>query len=226
MRDQLLISFISLFIGGCHVMHYDQQGTLVRSYVTTADQRLLLHADSISFSEQHQNHTLIHIDTTQKFQEVEGFGYTLTGGSATLINTMSAQAKEKLLQELFSKDNDALQISYLRISIGASDLHPIAFSYDDPPTGIVDTHLQYFNLGPDTAHILPVLKRILEINPHLRIMATPWSAPAWMKGNKSSIGGSLLPEYYETYATYFVKYIQEMLAHGITIDGRRAGSLH
>ena len=96
-------------------------------------------------------------------------------------------------------------MSYLRLSIGASDLDAAVFSYDDLPTGQTDPELARFSLTPDRAHLLPVLREILAINPELKLLASPWSPPAWMKTNGSSKGGSLRPEFYPAYAQYFVK---------------------
>jgi glucosylceramidase len=66
--------------------------------------------------------------------------------------------------------------------------------------------------------LIPVLKKIIALNPNIKILACPWSAPAWMKSNNNLSGGSLLPQYYSVYANYFVKYIQAMSAQGINID--------
>ena len=135
-----------------------------------------------------------------------------------MINKMNEAEKSALLEELFGKGENSIRISYLRVSIGASDLNPFVFSYDDMPPGQTDTALAHFSLSHDTVDVLPVLKRILAINPGIKIMGSPWSPPAWMKDNKNSKGGSLLPEYYGVYARYFVKYINEMKSRGINID--------
>ena len=109
-------------------------------------------------------------------------------------------------------------VSYLRLSIGASDLNEHTFSYDDLPPGETDTAMKKFDLGPDRLDVIPVLKEILAINPAIKILGSPWSPPAWMKTNDDTRGGRLKPEYYAAYAKYFVKYIQQMKAEGITID--------
>jgi glucosylceramidase len=106
----------------------------------------------------------------------------------------------------------------LRLSIGASDLNKAPFSYNDVPEGETDVNLENFSLANDTLHVIPVLKEILKIAPDIKIMGSPWSPPAWMKDNKDTRGGSLLEEYYPVYAEYFVKYIEAMADHGITID--------
>ena len=160
----------------------------------------------------------IDVDTTQLFQTIDGFGYTLTGGSVYVINRLSAGDKAGLLQELFGSGSNSIGVSYLRISIGASDLDAAVYSYDDMPAGQTDINLTNFNLNPDKTTLIPLLKEILVINPSIKILATPWSPPVWMKSNGSTIGGSLLPQYYNVYAQYFVKYIHQMKAEGITID--------
>ncbi|GAB3697712.1 glucosylceramidase [Spirosoma flavus] len=160
----------------------------------------------------------IHIDDTQTYQTIDGFGYTLTGGSAMLIHGMEAKARAALLNELFSTTGKSIGVSYLRLSIGASDLDERVFSYDDVPAGETDPTLAKFSLAPDREHLIPVLKEILAINPAIKILGSPWSPPAWMKSNRNSKGGSLKSTYYDVYARYFVKYIQEMAKEGIRID--------
>lgn len=160
----------------------------------------------------------ITIDRATTYQMIDGFGYTLTGGSAGLIAGMDAAGRAALLRELFTTDGDGLGVSYLRVSIGASDLDARVFSYDDVPPGRMDPELKHFSLDPDRAGVIPVLKEVLALAPGLRIMASPWSPPVWMKTNRASVGGSLLPEYYPAYAAYFVKYVEGMKAEGIRID--------
>ena len=106
----------------------------------------------------------------------------------------------------------------MRISIGASDLDNAPFSYDDMPTGQTDIALANFSIAADMTNLIPLIKEILVINPKIKIMSSPWSAPVWMKDNNSFKGGILLPIYYESYAQYFVKYIQKMKDQGINID--------
>jgi glucosylceramidase len=189
----------------------------VAFWLTTTDQLSLLQKQStvLSFGTVSNSSPFIDVDTTQILQTIDGFGYTFTGGSANVINQMSASAKASLLQELFGTDSTSIGVSYLRLSIGASDMDASVFSYDDVPS---DTTLSKFNFGPDSVDLIPLLKQVVAINPAIKIIATPWSAPLWMKDNNNSVGGSLLPAYYNVYANYFVKYIQQMKAMGITID--------
>ncbi|HET9747170.1 MAG TPA: glycoside hydrolase family 30 beta sandwich domain-containing protein [Chitinophagaceae bacterium] len=192
----------------------------VTAWITTGDRANLLQKQPnlIPFSSTTNSNPAIEIDSTITYQTIDGFGYTLTGGSAYHINRLPAAQKASLLQELFGKGEASIAISYLRVSIGASDLNAEVFSYDDMPPGQTDVNLANFSLSKDTVDVIPLLKEILGINPDIKIMGSPWSAPVWMKDNGNSVGGSLLPQYYGVYAQYFVKYIQAMRAKGITID--------
>ena len=145
------------------------------------------------------------IHPEQTFQSMDGFGFTLTGGSAQLIQALEPTNKAALLQELFGKNG----ISVLRIGVGATDLDATVFSYEDKP--------RKFSLEPSKADLIPLLQQIIAINPAIKIMATPWSPPVWMKDNAESKGGSLLEKHYQTYAAYLVKYIQAMAKEGINI---------
>ncbi|MDP3392555.1 glycoside hydrolase family 30 beta sandwich domain-containing protein [Sediminibacterium sp.] len=189
-------------------------------WVTTGDQSQLLTKQSFILKTGEVNNALsvIDIDTATKYQIVDGFGYTLTGGSAYLINQMESNAKASLLNELFGSNENAIGVNYLRISIGASDLSSTVFSYNDLPAGQTDTLLNEFSLSADTIDLIPILQKIVAINPAIKIMATPWSPPIWMKDNLNSIGGSLLSKYFHVYANYFVKYLQQMKLKGISID--------
>ncbi|HEY4334995.1 MAG TPA: glucosylceramidase, partial [Puia sp.] len=197
------------------------QPTDVAFWLTKGDQSALLKKQNISLlfgSSTNGNPTIV-VDTTKTYQSIDGFGFCLTDGSAYLINRLPAPDRAALLKELFSTDSNAIGISYLRVSIGASDLSASVFSYDDNATpSLPDTSLQYFSLANDEFDLVPLLKQILVINPSIRILGSPWSAPLWMKTNNSSIGGTLQPVYFDVYARYFVKYIQAMKAEGITID--------
>ena len=192
----------------------------VNFWLTRGDKSSLLKKQDVvlSFDTKANSNPNIDIDTTQTYQSIDGFGYTLTSGSASVINGLPAATKASLLRELFSNETDAIGISYLRLSIGASDLSAEVYTYNDMPAGETDPTLSRFSLDPDRAHVIPLLKEILAINPNIKLLATPWSPPVWMKDNGSSIGGSLKPEFYGVYASYFVKYIQQMRAEGIVID--------
>lgn len=189
-------------------------------YLTRADQTTLFQKQDLSlvFAAGTPSYSVIDVDTAQTFQSIDGFGYTLTGGSATLINGLSATQKDDLLKNLFLWDGTHIGVSYLRISIGASDLSSSAFTYDDMPAGQTDPTLSQFSINAERTDLLPVLKKIIALNPSIKILGSPWSAPTWMKTANSFIGGSLQPQHYGVYAQYLVKYIQAMKAEGIAID--------
>jgi len=188
-------------------------------YLTKTDKSMLFSLQPTKVTKYIENTNFsITVDPEITYQEIDGFGFSLTGGSAFHIHNMTPSHRSRLLNELFKWDNENIGVSYLRISIGASDLDAAPFSYNDLPTGETDVEMTQFSIDKDKDHLIPVLKEILAINPKLKIMGSPWSPPAWMKTNQNSKGGSLKPEYYDAYATYFVKYIKAMAAEGIAID--------
>ncbi|WP_159475334.1 glycoside hydrolase family 30 protein [Chryseobacterium sp. 18068] len=190
----------------------------VQIWMTKGDESVKLQQqNALTFVNTSNNFQNIEIDDAQKFQYIDGFGYTLTGGSVEVINRLSPSKRKALLNELFGNDKNSISISYLRLSIGASDLDGEVFSYDDLQEGQTDPSLSKFSLARDK-DLISMLKEILAINPKIKIIAAPWSPPVWMKDNGKSIGGVLKTEYYDVYAKYFVKYIQGMQKEGITID--------
>jgi glucosylceramidase len=150
---------------------------------------------------------------------MDGFGFTLSQGSASHLLAMSDSARQSVLQELFGSGEKDIRISYLRLAVAASDLNAFPFSYNDlKDPRATDPTLSQFSLSYDTLDVLPILKQILAVNPQIKLMASPWSPPTWMKDNRDTRGGSLLPEFESSYAQYLVKYIQEMDKRGFTID--------
>ncbi|WP_347158228.1 glycoside hydrolase family 30 protein [Pontibacter chitinilyticus] len=173
---------------------------------------------ALNFTSISNQHPTIVVDSAKTYQSIDGFGYTLTGGSAYVLHRMKAAERAAALHELFATDDKNIGVSYLRVSIGASDLSSFAFTYDDLPIGQTDPEMQQFSLEHEETDLIPVLNEILAINPSIKILGSPWTAPEWMKTNNSYVGGHLKPEYYDAYARYFVKYIQGMQAKGIPID--------
>lgn len=193
----------------------------IEAWLTSSDRSSLFgkQAEKIGFSNKNEGRgTAIVIDERQGFQSIDGFGFALTGGSAEHLIRMTAPERAKILKELFAADGNNIGISYLRLSIGASDLNSFVFSYNDLEEGKTDYELKKFSLAQDLNDVVPVLKEILKINPDIKIMGSPWSAPAWMKTKYDVRGGKLKEECYDVYARYFVKYVQEMAKQGITID--------
>lgn len=189
-------------------------------WLTTPDKINLLteQHQHLSFARMRKNIPAIVMDDNNIFQTMDGFGYALTGGTAQLMMKMSPAARTRLLKELFGNGPGDVGTSYLRISVGASDMNDHVFTYDDVPPGETDPDLKNFSLGPDRDDVLPVLKEILAISPKIKILASPWTAPAWMKDNENVKAGSLKKEYYPVYAAYWVKYLETMKTEGISID--------
>lgn len=218
-----LILLLTILVAGCNGRTPESVSAGrgdVTWWMTTGDKGSLLEEQAaLTFARQSDRSSVIKLDTTQRFQSIDGFGYALTGGSADLINEkLTATQRTDLLRELFHPDDNGIGISYLRVSIGASDLDDHVFSYCDLPAGQTDPELKNFTLKEDRENLIPVLKEILALNPDIKIMGSPWSAPVWMKTNNKPKDGSLKPEFYGAYALYFVKYIQEMGNEGIAID--------
>ena len=204
---------------GCKTVN-DEGSKTPDLWLTTPDEQALFQKieDRVKEADSASNNPVIVVTTGNTYQTIDGFGYTLTGGSAIHLSNMDATKRSELLNQLFGTEDGEIGVSYLRVSVGASDLDPAPFSYNDLPEGETDENMDHFSLDPDREYLIPILKEILEIYPDLKIMGSPWSAPTWMKDNKSTIGGSLLPQYYDAYALYFVKYIQAMADEGIAID--------
>jgi glucosylceramidase len=196
------------------------QAQQVEKWLTKADKSVLFQKqnDNQSFGAIKNTEPSIYIDDSKTFQKMDGFGCTLTGGSAMLLQKMKPDERSALLKELFATDKDNIGISYLRISMGASDLDDHVFSYNDLPAGETDPTLKKFSIAEDQKFLIPVLKQVLAINPTIKILGSPWSPPAWMKTNGNTKGGSLKPEFYDIYANYLVKYVQAMKQEGIKID--------
>ncbi|MGH9604351.1 MAG: glycoside hydrolase family 30 protein [Terracidiphilus sp.] len=192
----------------------------IKVWLTTVDRSALFAPQTtlLSFSAAQEQLPAIAVNEMQQFQPIEGFGFALTGGSAQLLMRMTPERRTALLKQLFSTDGDGIGVSYLRVSIGSSDMNARVYSYDDLPAGETDPSLARFSLAPDQADVIPALKEILAIDPRIKILGSPWSAPAWMKTNGQVKGGHLKPKYYGAYAQYFVKYIEGMKAEGVAID--------
>ncbi len=196
-----------------------QSALSAQLWLTTTDRSALFAPQAVllPFSTPGEQLPAITVNDMQQFQPIEGFGFALTGGSAQLLMRMAPAQRAALLKEVFSTEGNGIGASYIRVSIGASDMNDHVYSYDDMPAGASDPDLAKFSLDPDRADVIPVLKEIVAINPHIKILGSPWSAPAWMKTNDDVRGGNLKPEYYGAFAHYLVKYIEGMKGEGINL---------
>ena len=209
-----LLPLLACLLFACSQAGFDSQVWLT----DPAMKILFQEQEKIPFSSGNFSGPVIDINPDMRYQEMDGFGFTLTQGTAKHLLGMSESSRKELLQELFGDDENSIRINYLRLSIAASDLNETVFSYHDLEEGEEDPELEKFDLGPDREDVIPVLKEIMAINPDIKLMGSPWSPPAWMKDNKDTRGGKLLPENYDAYALYFVKYIRQMAEEGFVID--------
>ena len=192
---------------------------VVVAYETTADKSRLFRKETISFGGAGDVDATLTLDPETTFQTVDGFGAAITGSTAFNLYKMPENARRSLLEETFSPTR-GLGYSFVRTSIGCSDFSLSEFSLCDEP-GIENFALS----SEDKEYVIPALKEILAINPELKIMASPWTCPPWMKVDNLKdlkpyprwTSGQLNPQYYDDYATYFVRYLESMRDEGVPI---------
>jgi len=165
----------------------------------------------------------ITVDDGTTYQTMDGFGAAMTDTSAWLISTKLSSANHtQIMNALFSPTN-GIGMSWVRVPMGASDFSATGqmYSYDDMPAGQTDPTLSRFSISHDLAYIVPDLKEAAQLNPALKLMANPWSPPAWMKANGSmgntNGAGTLLSSSYAPLAQYFVKFLQAYAAQGVDV---------
>lgn len=192
----------------------------VAVWITTADHSTALApaAPARFTADDGAGKSRIAIDGTRQFQEIVGFGASLTDSSAWLIqHKLDARQRDALLRELFGRDDGGLGLSFSRLTIGASDFSRHHYSLADTPDGTPDPELKHFSIDENRGDVIPVARAMLAVNPQLKIMASPWSAPGWMKDTNGLIQGTLLPQYYDAFSRYLLKYVDAYAAEGIPI---------
>ncbi|NDI34110.1 carbohydrate-binding protein [Chengkuizengella sediminis] len=189
----------------------------VQVWMTTVDEQKLLEQQVDIFFETDTtfNPITIQVDENIQYQEIDGFGAAVSGSAAYLINQLDSAQQSELLNDLFGKDG--VNFSFVRHTIGASDFSLSSYTYDDLPQGQTDLSLEQFSISQEQVNVIPVLKDIKGINTDVKILGTPWSAPAWMKNNEELNGGTLNPDYYQVYAEYLAKYVQSYENEGLPI---------
>ncbi|MFI5591297.1 ricin-type beta-trefoil lectin domain protein [Amycolatopsis sp. NPDC051758] len=162
----------------------------------------------------------INVNENTTYQQFEGAGASFTDSAAWLLNSsnlLSASTRNSVMQKLFDP-NAGIGISFLRNPIGASDIARYSYTFDDVPAGQTDPNLTKFSIAHDQTDVLPLTKQALQLNPQIKVMASPWSAPPWMKDNDSYLLGWVESQFYPAYAQYFVKYAQAYQAAGVPIN--------
>ena len=191
-------------------------------WVTTPDRAELLHERApVTFQRGASDRTTITVDPTTSYQTMDGFGASITDSSANVLYRLSPADREQTLRKLFDP-NQGIGVSFLRQPVGSSDFTAEAehYTYDDVPAGQTDFGLTQFSIAHDQQQVLPLLRRAKQLNPAVKVMATPWSPPAWMKTADSLVGGRLKddPKVYDAYARYLVKFVQAYAKAGVPVD--------
>lgn len=149
------------------------------------------------------------------YQKIVGFGGSFTEASAYLLNRLSKANRDKIINAYFSEEG--ANYSLTRTHINSCDFSLGNYAYAMIPG---DKELQHFSIGQDADDLIPMIKDAMQVSKEgFKIIASPWTAPPWMKDNKDWRGGKLLPEYRETWALYFSKYILAYKNEGISIWG-------
>jgi len=196
----------------------------VQAWVTTGDRsKLLAHEADARFSDamvkMAADTPVIVIDPSTRYQQVAGFGAAITDASAYLIQQrMAPPQRDELMRELFGRAGQGIGLSFTRLTIGASDFSRNHYSFDDMPPGQSDPQLQHFSIDAQRGTVLPAVKAALAINPQLKVMASPWSAPGWMKSTDSLVQGTLKPEAFDAFARYLNRYVDAMKQEGVNIS--------
>jgi glucosylceramidase len=219
-----LLCIACIFLCGCpgssNGTHTTVPGPTVQTVETTGDRTMLLQAQpSMSFaSGGSPSGLVITVDATTQYQQMDGFGGSLTDSSAWLIwNKLNASQQTMLMQQLFST-SAGIGISFLRQPMGATDFSASGnYSYDDVPSGQTDPNLTNFSVAHDSAYIIPLVKQALSVNPSVKVVALPWSPPAWMKSTGTMNGGNMNTSYFPSLAQYFVDFVQAYQQQGIPI---------
>jgi len=195
-------------------------GATIQVVMTTGDRsRLLQTQPSTHFVSGTPGTTsVISVQPQSTYQQMDGFGASLTDSSAWVIwNNLDSAQQATLMQNLFDPAA-GIGLSFLRQPMGASDFSASGnYSYDDMPSGEADPDLVNFSVAHDDAYIVPLLQQAIARNSSLKVVALPWSPPAWMKSPESMNGGDINATYFPSLAQYFVRYVQAYGQRGIPI---------
>jgi glucosylceramidase len=193
--------------------------THAEMWLTTADEthKLALQPEVTAAGAATGDETLA-VNPNQHFQRMHGFGAAMTDASAELLSRLPEANRRAVMAELFSRANGGLGLSFTRLTVGASDFSRTHYSYDDSPGNTPDPELRFFSIDPARKFVLPRVREALAINPDLKVMISPWSAPAWMKTTKSLIQGQLEPAFYPAFANYLARTVEEFGREGVPVS--------
>lgn len=187
---------------------------VVKAYVTTSDRSHLFTEKDLEFNRPaSMSPYIVNLDFDRTYQTVDGFGAAVTGATSYNLMKMQQEDRTAFLKDIFDRE-EGLGSSLIRVSIGASDFPAGRKEFTWCDTEGIENFAPH---SDDVQYLIPVLKEIYAINPDVKIIGSPWSAPVWMKESASWTSASLKPEYYDDYAQYFVKWIQYMESQGFDI---------
>lgn len=193
-------------------------GQTVEAWLTTTDQQSLLKAQSpIALYPSVGTANAIQVDPNVRYQNIEGFGASITDATAYLIqHALGPTQRAKLMTDLFGATGNHFGMT--RVTLGASDFSSTHYSYDDLPAGQADPELRSFSIAPAQTDVLPTLRAARALNPELKVMGTPWSPPGWMKTTKSLIGGTLAADSYHVFGAYLARTAKAFADAGVPLD--------
>jgi glucosylceramidase len=190
----------------------ETENTSVEVYETSAQGNALKKVETFSKTD---NPILIKLKPEEKYQTITGFGGSFTEASASLLNKLSDSNRIKILQAYFGENG--ARYSLTRTHFNSCDFSTHQYAYNNVPG---DTLLKQFDISEDNKGIIPMIKEAMKISKDgFKIISSPWTAPPWMKDNNDWRGGKLLPQYRQTWALYFEKYIKAYKKEGIDIWG-------
>nr|CAD7398133.1 unnamed protein product [Timema poppensis] len=156
------------------------------------------------------------IDRNTTFQEILGFGGSLTDSTAFNIRNLSEDVSNNLLKTYFGEGG--AQYLYLRVPMGASDFSLHFYSYDDVENDVALEHFDLIDI--DYNYKIPIIKQASELRGEaINLFTTPWTSPAWMKDSNDYMSGSLLKTYYQPWANYFIKYFDAYARKNVSFWG-------
>jgi len=209
----LTLSTMLLILVGCQKKSI--QSYTFTPYLTAGDKSALLQ-EGISIQTDEANPSIykITVDTKKKYQTIDGFGAAMSESAAYVLSNLNESKRNEVMEALFGESG--IGIDFVRIPMGASDFALNNYTYNDLTSG-TDLTLEQFSIQRDLLYVVPSLQQALALNPDLKLMGSPWSAPGWMKSPQKLNGGSLNPIYHAAYADYFVKFIEAYDALGLPI---------
>jgi glucosylceramidase len=215
---RLAAAIAAVALTGCATLPAPQPSS-AQTWLTTADEtQKLASQPALTPLGPATGDETIAIDSSKRFQRMHGFGAAMTDASAILFSGLPEGKRRAIMAELFGRANDGLGLSFTRLTVGASDFSPTHYSYDDTPGNAPDPELKYFSIQPARQYVLPRVRDALAINPELKVMISPWSAPAWMKTTRSLIQGQLQPQYYPAFASYLARTVEAFGAEGVPVS--------